>query len=185
MLAIEEAVMPASSVRPRWIPALAVGALSAALTFFLVRPTAPEADGGAELPSTVAGDVRLYGELKETRGRWAVLVRAVNGAAAPRRCKVTATVSELRDSPMSRVVRAPRTLWTAELALAVGAQGAAEQRVAVPADVAAQLGSAVPVPATRANAAKPRKAAALPTLRETISHSVWLQASCPGDEVVG
>lgn len=189
MLGIEEVVMPASSACPRWFPALAAGALSAALAFVLVRPGAPEAGGGDDLPATVAGDVRLYGELKPAGDRWVVLVRAVNGAAAPRRCKVSVTLSELRDSPMSRVVRAPRTLWTTDLALGLTAQGSAEGRAFVPAKVAARLGGA-------SKAARPRQVEARRLVatdeprtlepRETVTHPVSLQASCTADdEVVG
>jgi hypothetical protein len=172
---------------PRRLPRLAAlapfapFALSAAIAFALVRPGAPEAGAGGGPPLAVSGPVQLYGELTRDGQGLAVHVRAVNGGAEAQHCRVTATVSEWRDSPMSRVVRAPRRLWSAALVVAVRGGEAAEERVAVPADVAGRLAPA-PAGAAGTGAAPEQQQ---PRSREAITHGVLLEASCLAGKALG
>lgn len=138
MLAGKEVVMPRSPRPSRWPSAVTAFALSGAVAFALLRPGAPEA-GRERVPLASSGPVEVFGELARDGEGWAVRVRAVNGGDEPEGCRVTAIVTELRDSPMSRVVRAPRPLWTAEVALSVRGRAEAEAQVPVPAATAARL----------------------------------------------
>jgi hypothetical protein len=167
---------------------LTAGALSAALAFTLVRPASTDAGPGQRPPpDAVSGDVSLEGALVREGQAWSVRIRAVNGGDIARRCQVTAAVTELLDSPMSRVIRLPRTVWETGLAVAVPARGEAAQRVSVPARVARRL-AATPPPskAPLAPSAADELGEQLPDLgRTTLTHAVRLHAVCLGAGPVG
>lgn len=181
--------MVSSSRRSRAVPALAAGALAAAVAFTLVRPTAPEAGAGDAPPLAAEDGLELRGALDRDGARWTVRVSAVNRARAARRCRVTAALTEVRDSPMSRTIRLPRRLWTTDLVVAVAAGGRAEQRVAVPASVAAQLHpDAAPAAAGDAGARGPVAQGAddgPAPLRESIRNGVELDLACSPDGALG
>jgi len=113
-------------------------AVGAALVF-AVAPSVATARAPRAAPKTKVGPAEVTAKVTRTDDGWAIDVVATNASDADADCTVALALTRRTNSPMARVRPAARSVWQAPLALSVPAHGKVEQRVELPANIAADL----------------------------------------------
>jgi hypothetical protein len=131
---------------------LTSAAFSACVVFLLFGARLTDAGPSVQRAhGAVAANVSVDGRLVREGDGWAIHFRAVNAGARAELCKVAASVTKTVDSPMSRVGRMSRGLWTSTVALTVPASGESVEKLQIPADIAKQIKEPPAGPPAKAN----------------------------------
>lgn len=125
--------------------------------------------------AALAKEVTVDGTLAKESDGWVIKVKAANSGRTAQACNLGTALTSMRNSMMSRVPPTPRVVWKSTVAVNVPAGGEADQKVAVPADVAKRIDAAT----AKALAKKPAKDGELDVDFEGTEHfNVRIQVRC-------